>query len=234
VGALFLADCSKMLLTLESCFATLILNTDKLRENNENKNTTYCCCALCSGHRHLGGAGVFGQCSRLRECYHSGRLFNDPNPLNNTDGNTLNNLIPQAEIGTTVYRFSTEAGFEPSTFIADWNPNFDMNPGEGVFIQVGSETTLTFVGEVMQGTLENNMPAGLSIKGSMVPAEESLDDVGFPAELGDTVFLFRDGDYVPSTYIASFNPPAVPKVGEAFWVQRANEATWTREFNVNQ
>jgi hypothetical protein len=156
------------------------------------------------------------------------------NPLNNTDGNTLNNLIPQAEIGTTVYRFSTEAGFEPSTFIADWNPNFDMNPGEGVFIQVGSETTLTFVGEVMQGTLENNMPAGLSIKGSMVPAEESLDDVGFPAELGDTVFLFRDGDYVPSTYIASFNPPAVPKVGEAFWVQRANEATWTREFNVNQ
>jgi hypothetical protein len=156
------------------------------------------------------------------------------NPLNNTDGNTLNNLIPQAEIGTTVYRFSTEAGFEPSTFIADWNPNFDMSPGEGVFIQVGSETTLTFVGEVMQGTLENNLPAGLSIKGSMVPAEESLDDIGFPAEIGDTVFLFRDGDYVPSTFIASFNPPAVPKVGEAFWVQRANEATWTREFNVNQ
>lgn len=156
------------------------------------------------------------------------------NPLNNTDGNTLNNLIPQAEIGTTIFRFSQENGFEPSTFIAEWSPNFDLEPGDGVFIQVAAETTLTFVGEVMQGTLDNNLPAGLSIKGSMVPAEESLDDIGFPAELGDTVFLFRGGAYAPSTYIASFNPPVVPQVGEAFWVQKANAATWTREFSVNE
>jgi hypothetical protein len=154
------------------------------------------------------------------------------NPLNNTEGNTLDNLLPNMAIGDTVFKFSQAGGFEPSTYIASWTPNFTLEPGEGVFIQVGQETNLTFVGEVMQGTLSVELPAGLSIASNMVPAEESLDNTNFPAEIGDTIFFFRNGTYEPSTYIASFTPEAVPAVGEAFWVQKSTAGTWTREFTV--
>lgn len=156
------------------------------------------------------------------------------NQLNNGD-NSLNTVIPNAEVGTTIFKFNpTSGGFETATFIADWNPNLTLAPGEGAFIQVGSDTVITFVGEVPQGSLSQQVPAGLSIQSSQVPQAGNLDtDLNFPAEIGDTVFFFRNAGYETSTFIASFNPPAVPEVGEAFFVNKGSAANWTRDFSVN-
>lgn len=153
------------------------------------------------------------------------------NPLNNTEGNTLDNLMPNMGIGSTAFKWNGST-FDSSTFIASWTPDLTLEPGEGIFLNVGEETNLTFVGEVMQGTLSVELPAGLSIASNMVPAEESLDTTSFPAELGDTIFFFRNGTYEASTFIATFTPEAVPRVGEAFWVNKATAGTWTREFTV--
>jgi hypothetical protein len=157
------------------------------------------------------------------------------NQLNNGD-NTLNTVLKDAPIGTTVFKF-TGTGYTPCIFVGEWSPNETLKPGEGAFIQLAAAAKFTLVGEVPQGTaaapLSQNIPAGLSIQSSQVPQEVSLATIGFPADIGDTVFLFRNGGYVPSIFVGEFSPPAVPKVGEAFFVQKAAAAKWDRVFSVN-
>ncbi len=154
------------------------------------------------------------------------------NPLNNTTGNDLDTIMPNMEFGATVYRFSGGT-FETSTFLGNWGPNLTLAPGEGFFVNVAAAATVTFVGEVLQGADSNmDVPAGLALLGSKVPTAASLDDAGFPAELGDTVYLFRSGAYESSTYLGTFTPAAVPGVGEGFWSSKAAAGTWTRDFTV--
>jgi hypothetical protein len=156
------------------------------------------------------------------------------NPLNVVAGNTLNNILPSAPIGTILYKYDPATGtFNSSTFIADWNPNLTLAPGEGAFINLAGATTVTFVGEVMTGPLSNPIPAGFSIRSSQVPQAIKLEDMGFPAAIGDIVYFFRGGTYESSTYIAAFVPDAIPGVGEAFFVNKGAAATWTRTFTVN-
>jgi hypothetical protein len=157
------------------------------------------------------------------------------NPLNN-GGNKLSELLPSVPLGTSVFKFnSTTSQFESSTFIAAWIPDLTLNPGEGAFINLDAPTTLTFVGEVPQGELSNPIPAGFSIRASIVPQKGALDTVlGFPGALGDTVYFFRGGAYASSTFIGTFVPAAEPNVGESFFVNKAEPATWTRTFSVNQ
>jgi hypothetical protein len=156
------------------------------------------------------------------------------NPLDNTNSNALSELIPNPPFGTTVYKFDPVDGFASTTFQFSWDPDFTLNPGEAAFINTDEETTLTFVGEVKQGdTLDVNLAAGFNLVSSIVPAEESLEDAGFPAEFGDTFYLFRSGDYVSTTFLFGWDTPVTPRVGEGFWVNRTTATTWSREFNVN-
>jgi hypothetical protein len=162
-----------------------------------------------------------------------------------TANNTLNDLIPNPADGTTVYKWDPSIGdFVISTYVGflnTWQPNITMDPGQGAFIDAKEETTLTFVGEVLQGDdLVVNLAAGFSMVGSLVPAEENLVDaaVNFPLADGDTVYFFRNGDYEITSYasfLGAFNPtPAIPRVGEGFWVFKNEAASWTRSFSVNQ
>lgn len=154
------------------------------------------------------------------------------NPLNNTTGNDLNTLIPTAEFGAAVYAYDGTQ-FVPSTYFGSWDPNLELAPGAGFFIQVSAATTITFVGEVLQnGDSNMSVPAGLALLGSKVPQAASLDAVGFPAEFGDVVYFFRNGEYVPSSYFGTFDPPAVPGVGEGFWSLKGSAGNWDRNFVV--
>lgn len=153
------------------------------------------------------------------------------NPLSNQQGNDLDTILPSVDIGTTIYTWDG-AAFVPSVFFGTWAPNVTLAPGEGAFIEVAAATDLVFVGEVMQGDLVNQIPAGLSLRASQVPISEDLDTIGFPAEVGDTVYFYRNGGYEPSVYFGTFAPAAVPGIGEGFWVEKANAADWTRTFNV--
>jgi hypothetical protein len=163
------------------------------------------------------------------------------NPLKVTAGNDLNHVLPltDADIGTTVYTYTTT--FNSSTFAgsaAGWVPNLDVSPGHGFFISIIAAKTVTFVGEVPQG-VDSNIPVsnGLSLISSPVPQSLVLDAMAFPAETGDTVYFFRGGAYVNSTFIqgVGWSPAAnaTPAVGEGFWASTAAAATWTRNFSVN-
>ena len=151
------------------------------------------------------------------------------NPLDNGT-NDLNSLFPNAGLGDAVYAF-VNGGFTSSTFFGSWSPDLTVTPGGGIFYQAGAPFTNTFVVNVMTGNLTNPIPAGFSIKSSQVPQSDTLGNLGFPANLGDAVYYFRNGAYVSSTYFGSWNPDLTVGVGEAFWAQVGAAENWTRTFN---
>lgn len=170
------------------------------------------------------------------------------NPLKSGD-NTLATIIPTATDGTSIYKFTNGAYETAATFyvvdgVGGWDtPDMVLNPGEGAFILSGSTTatSLTFVGEVMTGSLSTAIPAGWSIKASQVPQQLDLSTMGFPAGDGDSIYFFSNGAYQTSiTYYVvdgvggwDTDPPPTPKVGEGFFVLKSVAANWTRTFNVN-
>jgi len=151
------------------------------------------------------------------------------NPLDNGT-NDMNSLFPNAGFGDTAYKFVNGA-FTVSTFLGNWSPDLTLLPGDGIFYQSTANATNTFVGNVMTGNLTNSIPAGFSIKSSQAPVSDTLENLGFPANIGDTVYYFRNGAYVVSTFLGTWSPDLSPAVGEAFWAQVSAPVNWTRTFN---
>jgi hypothetical protein len=128
--------------------------------------------------------------------------------------------------------------------------SLEVTPGNGVFVlnpqAAGSAPlTLTFVGEVPQGTLNNPLPRGFSIKANMVPQAARPDLQGLPGQAGDKVFRYNKAtkgyttyqfDDADNVWLGSGGVTGLPvfNVGEAWFHFRASSAgTWTRTFNVN-
>jgi len=173
------------------------------------------------------------------------------NPLNNTEanGNTIGNLFGSLPDGTQVYRF-TGTGFQISTkdeLAGGFDPVSERNqvlmPGQGVFVKNngGANQTVTFVGEVMQGTLTTDIPRGFSIVSSKVPqAGKVTPDLGYVPANGDQLYFWQEAGqrYTIHTYDAAFGEFDVPlptlDVGEAFFIQKQAAGQWTRTFSVNQ
>jgi hypothetical protein len=152
------------------------------------------------------------------------------NPLNAAT-NDLNTLFPNAGFGDTVY-LNSGGGFSSSTYFGSWSPNLALPPGQGAFYSSGAAATNTFVGEVMQGSLSNPIPAAFSLKSSQVPQAATLSTLNFPANFGDTVYFLRNGAYSSSTFFGSWSPDETVAVGESFWVSTATAGNWTRNFTV--
>jgi hypothetical protein len=170
------------------------------------------------------------------------------NPLDAGIGNnTIANLFKGAPEGTQVYVYDgtgfTTATMDPIdlVFLPDAAAKLEVKPGDGVFVRNTSanDYTVTFVGEVPQGQLDNPLPKGLSIQSSMVPQTGTAKELGLPGDPGDQVFQFD-----PATqgyYVSTFDPidldwlpPLKPlAVGEAFFLRRGAAGTWSRNFSVN-
>jgi hypothetical protein len=168
----------------------------------------------------------------------------------NTTNNTLAGLLPSVPDRTAVYKW-TGTTFAISTFEEDpdrpgageWSQNFTLNPGEGAFIKNPSLTsplTITFVGEVLQGSLTNPIPVGFSIRSSMVPQAGGVRSVlGLPVADGDTVYRWTGSTYAISTWEEpepgqgdwSAGEPTA-QVGEAFFVKKDAPTQWIRSFTV--
>jgi hypothetical protein len=158
------------------------------------------------------------------------------NPLNNGD-NTLNTIIPDIAPFTTA-SFFNGSGFDQSLFVpgAGWTPNVESNPGSGFFVDVAAETTVTFVGEVPQGELATEIPAGLSVVSSQVPqAGDLAGDLGFAPGAFDVASVFNGTGFDQSVFVpgVGFSPAVNLEVGQAIFVQAAAPVTWSRTFSVN-
>jgi len=169
------------------------------------------------------------------------------NPLKNQTDNTVATILATAPEGTTIYKWlndGTTSGYDSVNVMLPaglgWSvPDQTLVPGEGAFILVptGSSSTVTFVGEVMQGSLTNKVPAGFSMLSSQVPqAGLVTTDLGFPAIGGDTIYTWVAGSYLNSTFLDGFGwLPEEPNlaVGQAFWSLKTAATAWTRTFSVN-
>jgi hypothetical protein len=172
------------------------------------------------------------------------------NPLE-AEINTIAVLFDAAVKGTRIYKFDAAAGGYATAITKNaatgiWNnTTATLLPGEGVFVNNPAPTnvTITFVGQVMQGSLSNNLSAGYQLVSSQVPQADTLDALGFPKAKGDRVYRFEyaggKGSYKTYTVSAAtglWTGGVIPSVavGECFFVNKAAAITWARDFSVNQ
>lgn len=156
----------------------------------------------------------------------------------NHGGNTLDEVITGVATGTTFLAYDGSA-FVQSLYIEGlgWdNKTLTLAPGQAGYVNSPAAQSVTLVGEVPQGELTVEIPAGLSMASSAVPQSAFLATIGFPAQTGDVVTFMRSGAFVESLFIEGlgFTPDAVPAVGEGFFVTKGAAATWTRNFSVNE
>jgi len=169
------------------------------------------------------------------------------NPLTATD-NSIANLFKGSPVDTAVYKYIPGTGFaiaqydgDVLAFLPASAAALTVVPGEGVFVKnpTATDFTITFVGEVSQGSLSHATPKGLSIQSSEVPQSGTAAELGLVGSADDTVYQY---DTTTHGYkISSFDgdtlawAPALGtlKVGEAFFLKKAAAGTWTRTFSVN-
>jgi hypothetical protein len=170
------------------------------------------------------------------------------NPLNQGN-NTLSEVFPDLAANTQIYLWTgTGFGSAIRKTATGWLPPTAgtnvVNPGAGFFVNnvAGTDLTITFVGEVPQGTLATSYPAGFSLLSSQVPQAGKVEtDLKLPAKNGDQVYVFTNGAYLPvarrtgTAWVGGVAgaPEPVVGVGQGFWLNAAAAGTWTRDFSVN-
>ena len=184
------------------------------------------------------------------------------NPLNGTN-NSINTVIPTAPDDTLAFEWNnaSQSFGGGATFVtgsgwldSQFNPSpIILNPGEGFFIQNVSAAafTLTFVGEVPQGTLVNNLLPNYGFYSSIVPQSAGLSTIGFPAipdaeytewnvagqRYGATFTFIGIQPGFPTGWVDSgFNSvDPTPVVGLGFLLRNPSGAAvaWNRTFSVN-
>lgn len=162
----------------------------------------------------------------------------------NVAATTIADLMPSAPEGFQVFALKPDGNFRIGTFaFGSWDDGgIKMTPGIGVFVDNpvgGGNYTVTFVGEVPQGTpLSNPIAVNLSIVSSQVPQAGKISaDLGFLPNEGDQVFQYNQtgaGSFDIGTFaFGSWDTEPDIKVGEAFYVSTGTAQNWTRNFSVN-
>jgi hypothetical protein len=159
----------------------------------------------------------------------------------------VSDLLTGVPGGTKIFKFDNAKnayvvnGYD-SDFQAWDSTTMTLDPGEGAFIFNPSKTAsfnVTFVGEVPQGDVSINIPAGYSIISSKVPQAGGLDTLGYVPAASDAIFRFDNAKnaYSVYRYDADFQAwdPGTPSVnvGESFFILKAAAGKWTRTFTVN-
>jgi hypothetical protein len=164
------------------------------------------------------------------------------NPLNATTNNLNTILTNGMALGTVVYKFNAGTQlYAQSTFAGGkFNPDQTLNPGEAAFIKLAAATTVTFVGNVPQGSLSQSIPVGFSLQSAPIPVSVSLTNsvLAFPGNTSDIAYNFVNATqlYANHTFVSGkFNPDYAPAVGEGFfYLNKATTArTWNVTFSVN-
>lgn len=118
-----------------------------------------------------------------------------------------------------------------------------LNPGEGFFYDnPGGTTTLTFVGEVPQGTVGVGLPSGKALVSTATPQALELSAANNFPMADNTLFLsFANNAYWTGIivggawYDAGTADPTtiIPAVGQGYFIDNPGTATtWSRTFTV--
>ena len=159
------------------------------------------------------------------------------NPLD-APTNTVSRVFKDWPDGTTLNKFDTQLFrlVENGVKFSQWtNPTETLMPGEGAifFNPTLDYRSVCFTGEVRREDLSVPIPAGFSIRSSLLPQPGSIvDDLEFPIADGDVIHVFdrEKQQYVLHPYENGRWTAGSPvmSVGEAFWVAKIEPGTWTR------
>jgi hypothetical protein len=160
-----------------------------------------------------------------------------------TPPNTLSTLFPSMPDGTKIRKWDLASqSWLDATFHTSggWDQaNWTLAPGEGAMIKNPLNTALTvnFVGDLVEGTLMNTLPATKSLQSSQVPEAGTVDVLGLMTGLsgGSTVLRFNVSSQTYDSFLWNGTTwdPSVPAVdvGESFFVIDAAAGTWTRDYS---
>jgi hypothetical protein len=156
-----------------------------------------------------------------------------------TTNDVLSNVLPGPYADGTIFFFYNN-GYSASPWDTDanaWSADFPLPPGRGGFLFSQVHQTLTFVGEVSQGSLTNALVKNQrSVRAPVPPLQLTLSQMNLPAEDGDIVFQYRGG-YTASPYdtdAAAWSVDLTNRVGESFFYFKGggNLTNWTYNFTV--
>jgi len=170
------------------------------------------------------------------------------NPLTAADDSISALFGGQVPDGFQVFVWDTATkAFKFTSYdsVFGWDPAdvaaIKIDPGQGVFAKNASANpvTVTFVGEVPQGTLSTALVAGLQIVGSKVPQAGTAEDLGYKGAQDDKIYQWDAATQTYSfySYDTTFGwDPALKTldVGDAFFLSKAASGSWDRTFSVNQ
>jgi hypothetical protein len=165
--------------------------------------------------------------------------------------NTLSRLIPNPPVGTQFYKYVPGLGWQGiyvfDEFDLAWLPldNSTINPGEGGFLRnnTGTNITITFIGEIVQGNITYQFPAGFSLVASKIPTPTSATPGSFfgcPFRAGDQAYKFTNngsggGGYTISTYDEfdlQWDNNFTINIGEAFLLRLNQPYSCSRQFKI--
>jgi len=166
----------------------------------------------------------------------------------NTTNNTIGSLLANALDNDLLYKYA--GGFNGQQYSAGdgaWEPDptVTLNPGEAAFYIASGAETITFVGEVLQGSLTNTLPLGVKVmRSSIVPQQGMITaDLGVPPDDNDIIYTFSGG-YNGNQYSLGDGQwePIEPtiNVGQGFFYIKADalhggtaaNTNWIRNFTV--
>ena len=170
----------------------------------------------------------------------------------NTTNNTIGSLLASPMVNNNDQLFKYAGGFTAYQFITalgGWDPdgNGTLNPGEAAFYVPSVATTLTFVGEVEQGSLTNTLPLSTKVlRASIVPQAGAISTtLLLPGDNNDQLFTYNtaqnSGGYAAFQFISALGgwDPGEPmlSVGQGFFYIKAAtalpaNANWVRNFTV--
>jgi hypothetical protein len=188
------------------------------------------------------------------------QLDSDGTGTNNTISGVFGSSLPP---GSTVYEFAGGGWTIVSSYTVNRSgtaTNWDafatnsFNPGQGAFVKVPSSTTVTLVGNVLQGNLVNpNLPGagGYTLVSSQVPlAGDILTNLVYQAQPGEVIYGYDSAGTAPGAsgpgwnYVYTYSAnrsgtatnwsPSSPSfaVGQGFFLNAKPNSTWTNNFTV--
>ena len=176
-------------------------------------------------------------------------------PLNGTN-NLIATVLAGVPSGTQTYFYNSVTGFniyeydgvqwQDALTLTPANPNVPVGIGFYIKNNGGAPFNLTFVGDVPQGSLTNAVPAGYSIRSSMVPQAGGITSVlGYPAAAGNQVLKYKnvgnsfdvaEFDGTVWNDVVTLSPVAEPTLSpaeSAFILNTGAAKSWIRSFSVN-
>jgi hypothetical protein len=161
------------------------------------------------------------------------------NPLNNTNanGNKITSLFAGMTCSVLTWGGTGFASTDLFQGTVLGGTDKDLLPGEGFFVDIGEDATVTWVGEALVGTQTVNVISGNNFVGSKIPLAGTATDLGLAPANAISALLwdnatasFKSYDYFPGAgWIGGLGEPSLA-VAQGLLIQTSDAFAWTKTF----